>query len=102
MKAVVSSTADGLRTVVGTRATHHHGVTFAGLGLRGEGGLLGVAGRGCGQSRADRWPESLSLISSGWADRRQRRSAAWAGGWDGRPLQCNTWGSATTGTVAAT
>jgi hypothetical protein len=36
LKAVVDTTADGLRTVAGTRATHHHGVTFAGTGATGR------------------------------------------------------------------
>jgi hypothetical protein len=39
MKAVVSSTADDLRTVAGIQSTHHHGVTFAGTGATGQGGL---------------------------------------------------------------
>jgi len=47
MKAVVSSTADGLRTVAGPLGTHDHGVTFAGTATMGRRGGLAS---GC------RWP----------------------------------------------
>ena len=58
MKAVVSSTADGLRTVAGTRATHHHEVSFAGTG--GDGAKVG-----CWVSR---WPWVRAVPRPGRVD----------------------------------